>query len=139
MKRHQRIINSLGLLLLNYDSGHRAKHIAAVVNKNKIVSIGYNTMKTSPAVLKYSRTHDRTCIHAEVDALGKALETKNLDLYVVRIDRNGDFAMSCPCRDCMNAIDESSVRRVIYTTGKGYNVVLRRELEPYYRTLRSTS
>lgn len=38
-------------------------------------------------------------------------------LYVVRIAKNGCFANSKPCRQCMKLIVESGVNVIVYTTG----------------------
>ena len=128
MKKDIRILTSLSNKVSDYASGHRCRHVAAVVRKSKIIAMGYNSMKTSPAVLAVSKNADKTCIHAEMDALRRAGDVRGLDLYIVRVDRNGERNNSKPCEVCQVAIDNAGLKRVIYTTTKGYDVVSRNEI-----------
>ena len=78
----------------------KSKHAAAIVNKNKIVSIGYN--RTIPKNKGYYT------IHAERSALTKCnhRDLKGASLYVIRINKSHDKVMlSKPCPMCSSLIN----------------------------------
>ena len=63
-------------------------------------------------------------LHAE---LGTILgvdrsRTQGSDVYVARINNDGDFRMSRPCPMCQNAMKYCGVSRVYYTTGEGNGI-----------------
>lgn len=51
--------------------------------------------------------------HAEA-RLARKLD-QNSTVYVARVLRNGDFAMSRPCVSCMSALKAKHVKRIFYT------------------------
>ena len=100
---------------------------AAVVYRNKIVSVGYNRNKSHPFQAKYAKNPDAIYHHAEVHAIKNALreinveELKNTELYISRVKRPkaGDdhfvWGLSKPCPGCARAIAEFGIKRTIYT------------------------
>ena len=44
------------------------------------------------------------------------------DIFVIRIDKNGNLAESSPCRMCVNMMKQFNIRRVYYSTREG-NIV----------------
>lgn len=130
LKRHQTILNNLCGMLKDYDSGHRQRHAAALVAKHKVVAYGLNSLKTRASVLKHNGNfHDRTCTHAEVDALRKVKDASGLTLYVASLGRGGVVKNSKPCEDCQRLIDRSGLKRIIYTNGDGtFTIAKRHEL-----------
>ena len=71
-----------------------------------------------------------TSLHAEMMALsmayrnkGKRQQRKNrnrhVDLYVIRIDRNGNLVASKPCADCVKALQKTGINRVYYSQEDG--------------------
>jgi tRNA(Arg) A34 adenosine deaminase TadA len=60
-------------------------------------------------------------IHAEVAALLALGEGwgKRGRVYVVRLARNGDWALAKPCAYCMGALVACGIARVVWTTGPG--------------------
>lgn len=120
VKRHSTILRTLCESLRSYDSGHRQRHAAALVDKNRVLAYGFNSLKTRASVLKHNGNfHDRTCIHAEVDALRKVHDASGLTLYVASLGRGGEVKNSKPCEDCQRLIDRSGLKRIIYTNGDG--------------------
>lgn len=118
--RHSTILRNLCHMLVNYDSGHRQRHAAALVDKNRVVSYGFNSLKTRASVLRHNKgMHARTCTHAEVDALRKVSDPSGLTLYVASLGRGGEVKNSKPCEDCQRLIDRSGLKRIIYTNGDG--------------------
>lgn len=100
---------------------------AAVVCRNKIVSIGYNRNKSHPFQAKYAKNPEAIYLHAEVHAIKNALreisveDLKNAELYISRVKKSkaGDnhfiWGLSKPCVGCARAIAEFGIKRTIYT------------------------
>ena len=120
------ILNTLAKIAeANDDSNIR--FAAAVVYRNKIVSIGYNRKKSHPFQAKYAKNPEAIFLHAEVHAIKNALreinveELKNTELYITRVkkpkagDKNFVWGLSKPCAGCERAIAEFGIKRTIYT------------------------
>ena len=101
---------------------------AAIVRGNKIVSVGFNHMKSHPFQAKYAKNEMAIFLHAEVHAIKNALreievdELNRCDIYITRVkrkkagDKNFVWGLSKPCPGCARAIAEFGFRRTIYTT-----------------------
>jgi|TARA_B100001964_G_scaffold211099_1_gene246081 deoxycytidylate deaminase len=99
--------------------GRKAFRLGAVlVNKNSIISVGNNSYKTHP-LLKY-RT-EWPFLHAEQHAIiRRGLDNcEGLDLYVVRILKNLNYAISYPCDVCKQLIKDVGIRNVYYIDENG--------------------
>jgi tRNA(Arg) A34 adenosine deaminase TadA len=103
---------------------------AAIVLRNKIISFGYNRMKTHPLQAKYGSNSESIYLHAEISAIKNALkvisvsELKKCDMYVFRQRKmNGRYehALAKPCSGCMRAIVEFGIKNVIYTKNEEHN------------------
>ena len=100
-------------------AGRKAYRLGSVlVNKNAIISVGNNSYKTHP-LLKH-RT-EWPFLHAEQHAIiRRGLDNcEGLDLYVVRILKNFNYAISYPCDVCKQLIKEVGIRNVYYIDVKG--------------------
>lgn len=103
----------------------RYKMAASIVMKNRVISFGYNRMKTDPLQARFGKNAECIYLHAEIASIKNALRHLDVDdlrkteMYVLRI-RNGtdgpEWAMSKPCDGCMGAIEEFGIKRVYYTT-----------------------
>ena len=87
---------------------------AALVLRNKRVFAGHNKQKTHPKSLS------PWSLHAEVSVIIQcaALAMKDLHgatLCVVRLTKSGLFAMSFPCKDCLDVIRHNGISRVVFT------------------------
>jgi deoxycytidylate deaminase len=82
--------------------------------KGKLISVGWNKSKTHP---KYGSFIYNT-IHAEGDALIKALRTKKSlkGAYIVVYRTRGNLAKPCPC--CQTMLREAGISKVYYTDDK---------------------
>lgn len=99
-------------------SDHHSYHIGAViVNKNKILNVGFNRLKTHP-----KSNHPFQHLHAEIDCLlGLDYEIlKGSTMYIFRQDKQGDPALSRSCSSCMAAIRVSGIKYLCYTGNKKY-------------------
>jgi deoxycytidylate deaminase len=116
--------------------GQREKLAAAVVCRNKIISIGINSMKSHPMAAKYGKNKEAVFLHAEIDSIKNALREIDIDdftkcdLYVCRVKKPKPFSkhyitgLAKPCCGCERAIIAFGIKRVIYTTDDGdYKVV----------------
>lgn len=107
-----------------------AKVAAAIVFRNKIVSIGINSRKTHPMQARFGKNADSIHLHAEISAIRNALrecdaeELSKMEMYVVRVKKPRPFAkkfewgLAKPCIGCQRAIEEFGLKRVIYTTNE---------------------
>ena len=88
---------------------------AILVYKNSIVSVGMNSYKTHP--LMAART-EWPFLHAEQHAIIRAGvdNCEGLDLYIARVLKNNDLAMSKPCDVCIELIKDVGIKNVYYST-----------------------
>jgi len=91
---------------------------AVIVEKNSILSVGNNSYKTHP--LMASRT-EWPFLHAEQLAIiRRGLDhCDGHDLYVVRILKNLNYAISFPCEVCRKLISDVGIRNVFYINEDG--------------------
>lgn len=98
------------------ESSHKQKLGAVVVKGSRILSRGFNTMKTSPR-----STHPWKSLHAEATALlGARCNIEGADIYVARTTHDGVIANSKPCPYCMKLIKSYGIKNVFYTDNEGY-------------------
>lgn len=124
---------------MSYLSDFKQCHIGCIaVYKNHIVSIGFNTNKTHPLQKKYNKYRDLDYngyepehkLHAEMMCLlglkDMEINFSKVKLYIYREDKNGNIANCRPCDACMELIDRLGIKRIYYTTEKGYVKEIRR-------------
>jgi deoxycytidylate deaminase len=101
---------------------------AAIVYRNRIVSLGYNRMKSDPLQARFGENSEKIYLHAEIAAIKNALkclgvfDLKRCSLYIYRKKKvNGVYCMGLakPCSGCMRAIVEFGLKEVIYSNDKG--------------------
>ena len=109
---------------------------AAIVYRNKIISVGINHRKSHPLQKKYAKNSEAIFLHAEVHAIKNALreipveDLGKCDLYITRVKKPQSFAdkfvwgLSKPCPGCARAIAEFRIRKTIYTCDNGNYEVL---------------
>lgn len=103
---------------LSVKSNHPKHQLGCViVNKNRIVGVGFNKFKTHT-----KSNHAFQMLHAEVDALlGVArADLKGCTAYVYRETKDGAPAMSKPCAACEIALKDAGIKTVFYTTDGGF-------------------
>lgn len=112
-----------------------AKLAAAIVYKNRIVSIGVNSLKTNPFQIRFASSSDSIYLHAETAAIKNALrqlslrELSRASLYVCRVKskdgtpNNFGFGLAKPCIGCTRAIIEFNISKVFYTCETGISVL----------------
>ena len=134
--RIQRIFSILKEVAVATPKVSGAKLAAAIVYKNKIISIGVNSMKSSPLQAKYATNKDLSIfLHAEIAAIKNALrqldveEFSKVTLFVCRAKTDIQtnqmvFGLAKPCTGCLRAIVEFDIKRVYYTLDNdGWNTI----------------
>jgi deoxycytidylate deaminase len=103
---------------LTAKSTHHSHAIGCViVQKNRVVSVGWNEMKTHSKSL-----HAYKSRHAEFNAI---LNTPLEDLqrataYVYRAHKDGSLALAKPCSSCLKTLQLAGIKKVCYSTENGY-------------------
>lgn len=102
---------------------------AVVVYKHKIISSGYNSMRTHPIqgkLNKFRFDEDAPArLHAEVSALLPLINRKDIDfsrvsIYLYREYKNGNLAPSRCCESCISLIRQLGIRNIYYTNEGSY-------------------
>jgi len=108
---------------------HRQKIGAIIVNKNHVVSVGWNTQKTSTMQKRYNKSISKpwidtspNCMHAEISALQKLPRQLYEDfskyhIFVYR-ESGGVKRLSKPCKACEKALRDFGIVNIHYT---GFN------------------
>lgn len=115
-----------------YSDFMKARLGAVLIYKSKVMSVGWNSTKTSPLQRELNRYRGydvdssiaHNTLHAEVACLTKA---KDLDidwgrasLFVCRIKKDGTRGISRPCKGCMALIKSLGIKNLYYTTNEGW-------------------
>jgi len=109
----------------------RTKIGTVVVEKNRIISTGFNSNKTSRVQKEYDRFRDiddltkyQPKVHAEVAALAPLINHPNINwkhvsIYIYRELKDGTVSCSKPCPACMKLIRELGIKKIYYTEWDG--------------------
>src|SRR3990167_10470374 len=87
---------------------------AIALNKGRVVSRGFNQLKTHP---RFYKEYNFFSLHAEVQALNSI--DKCDTIIVVRIRKNESLTMARPCDKCLKFMSNHGVRRVIFSNWDG--------------------
>lgn len=107
--------------LSSYSDHHQHKMAAVVVRKNKVVSVGWNSLKTHP-----KSPHAHKTQHAEFSAI-KQLSPEQLEgatIFVYRAHADGSLANARPCQSCLRLIIEVGIRKIIYTHEENLQIIM---------------
>lgn len=96
------------------------KHGAVLVKGGRVLAVGVNAMRNPPqwGTGLITVPPGSISIHAEeavIRAVGPG-GTIGAKLYVARVSRGGNVALSRPCDACASLIHSSGIREVVYTT-----------------------
>ena len=105
---------------------YRYKMASAIVFKGHIVALGIAKDKTHPIMMLDGYKENQTYLHAEADAIQKALriitpeQLARCDLYVLRVKRSDCntkwvLGLAKPCQGCMKLIKKYGINRVFWT------------------------
>jgi deoxycytidylate deaminase len=108
-----------------------ARFATAIVLKKRVISVGTNRKKTHPLQSKYSKNPMAICIHAENDAIIKALRGHTIDdlkkatMYIVRVKKasksakNMSLGLARPCSGCQQSIAAYGLKHIVYSNDDG--------------------
>ena len=106
--------------LASHSDHYQHKISSIIIKRNRIISLGYNSMKTNP-----NSPHEYKSTHAEWDAI-RQLDQEALEdstIFVFRERRDGTFGNSKPCPACWRTIVGSGIRKVVYTHEDGLQTI----------------
>ena len=114
----------------------KVKMVAFLIHKNKVISFGVNSEKTSFYQYKFRLRsevnnadfiYDKT--HAEIAAIKKIHPSfddwEHVELFVCSKKKDGSFRLARPCPICEKAIREKGIRKVYYTNN--YNGITKED------------
>jgi deoxycytidylate deaminase len=130
MDKHEKVLDLLSVVaegVARNTTSSGARLAAAIVHKNRIISVGVNQKRSHPFQAKYSTNEDAIFLHAETDSIRTALRylaekdfTKST-LYVCRI-KHADgpdtpliWGLAKPCIGCQRAIATFDIKKVVYS------------------------
>lgn len=96
---------------------------------HRIISSGFNSMKTDPLQKKYNiyrfSEDSKPSIHAETMALKpligrKDIDFKNVTLYVYRESKYGEPMLAKPCKSCEKLLRDLKIHKCFFSTYGGY-------------------
>lgn len=115
-KREKAFLSVAKYLAKKSDSRH--KHGAIVVKGGSVIGTGFNKDRNHPDIVSPEHIKTHCSVHAEVDAIRDAKwNVRGAVLYVARVNRFGQDRNSKPCDRCMVVIEETEIKKVIYTEG----------------------
>lgn len=97
-------------------STSRQKHGAVIVKSGRVLGTGYNKDTNNPMIVSPEHIKTHCSRHAEIEAIRDAnWNVKGAVLYVARVNRYGQDRNSKPCIRCEVVIEETQIKKVIYT------------------------
>ena len=118
-KKTQRTLELARRVAINSTYG-KLKHGAVLIKGGNVVNVAFN----KPDFTKFGNRfrNNYTCglatTHAEIGAiLGLSRSTtEGATVFVVRVNRRGEYRMSKPCPMCEDVLKFVGVKKVVYTT-----------------------
>lgn len=114
---------------MSQDLVGKARVCAAIILGNRLISFGRNQKKTHPIQQEYKKNDQAINLHAEIDAIIRALKFISVDdlakstLIIARAKKAGSkhrdpfvYGLAKPCAGCRAAIAAYRIRKVIWTT-----------------------
>ena len=97
----------------------KIRHGALLIRGGSIINASFNKDNYTSFGSRFrSAGHGHATVHAEIGCvLGLSRSTTSgADIYVCRINKEGDFRNSKPCAMCHEALKHVGIKRVYYTT-----------------------
>lgn len=96
------------------DKRIKSKHGCVIVKGNSIISTAHNRSRTNGHWYTWNRV--RCSFHAEEFAIRRAKRSlQGATIYIARVVSHG-VSLSKPCEKCQKLIEQSGIRKIIYTT-----------------------
>ncbi len=136
-RSHFKRLEDIAVSLIDWNDPIRCRHFSFILNKKRIVAIGFNQQKTHPTNLKNRKVSaitgedfsDQKHICSEFSAIIKLknltnIDTKKCTLVNLRYDRNKQLALASPCMSCISLLKYHEFKKVIWTNNSGEYVNL---------------
>lgn len=109
--------------LIALQSTQRQKHGAVAAVGKRVLAVGVNSFRCHPTVA--SDPKRESSFHAEIAALRQLREVDSrTTLFVARVAKNGQTALSAPCANCRKALKEAGLVKIVFSVdGDGYGVM----------------
>ena len=131
MKPKKQIFGNLFKLAQSVEPIKGARIVAAITLRGRVVSYGFNHLKTNPFQSQYAKNRHAVYFHAETHAIKNALriievdELAKCELYIMRARynqlHNWEYGISFPCEGCTKCIDDFGIKQVYYSLdSKGF-------------------
>jgi deoxycytidylate deaminase len=111
-------------------SPHNKAQLGAVIVKDRVVlSATTNVHKSHPMQMRYNvfrkmqGDNHQHHLHAEMHAIIRTQNKKELrgaTIYVSRVCQDREYGMARPCKACERALIDYGIKRIYYTTERGY-------------------
>ena len=101
-------------------------HAALLVSKGTVLNASMNTNRPCSFGTRFRNPEKgQATLHAELGAILNMSKqnTEGSDVYVVRINNDGEFRQSKPCQMCEEAMRFCGIRRVFYSVEDGYEML----------------
>jgi len=95
-------------------STERTKHGCIIVKSGAVQCMGVNTYRNQPGIVEQI---DALSTHAEINALknGRKSDLSGSVAFVARVNNHGEQRQSRPCPDCLKALKDAGIKRIVYT------------------------
>jgi len=93
-------------------SSIKRKYCAIILNRNNIISYGYNRSKIH-TINNDDYISNKYCIHAEVDAIRKCTHLKNCKMIIIKIINN-EIQNAQPCNSCYKLLCKYNIQIINY-------------------------
>jgi deoxycytidylate deaminase len=123
-----KIIEISYALINKHSADLRCRHFSFILDRNRIISIGLNSLKTHPLNLKYKYVNKNNQsisnivgTHSELSAVIKLGEEDCSDFTLIntRINRNNMLDFSAPCSGCCDMIKQLNFKYVFFSNSEG--------------------
>lgn len=123
-----KIIEISYALINKHSADLRCRHFSFILDRNRIISIGLNSLKTHPLNLKYKYVNKNNQsisnivgTHSELSAVIKLGQEDCSDFTLIntRINRNNRLDFSAPCSGCCDMIQQLNFKNVYFSNNEG--------------------
>ncbi len=98
-------------------SNERFKVGAVAVSGGRVVGTTCNKGRNHPTVLEDADIKSQASVCAERRLLAiLGSKAKGATIYVARVKKDGSFGLSKPCERCKKALNDSDVKKVVYSS-----------------------
>ena len=102
------------------------KHGAVLVKGSAVINVSCNKNGFNSFGARFRKKEQgKATLHAELGAIlnVERSKTESATVYVIRVNRMGEQRLSKPCHMCEAAMKHCGVKKVVYSTNGGYEVM----------------